>query len=240
MSAVVSQEPADRLALVDRILADPPVVHPMEGGPQPRMGVWSTEPSCYRLLAERCPPGTRTLETGSGLSTVLFAALGTVHVCCTAGQEEADRVVAHCRTRGIPVDGLRFEVGASHHSLPRLEAEGNELDLVLVDGSHAFPIPVVDWFYAGSLLREGGLLVVDDVDLPAVHVLVRFLDADPRWTPVGGTRKWRAWERQRGGTLSEDWTEQPFYRAPLARAAHPLRWARGRLRAALDRGAQPG
>ncbi len=233
MSAVVPEEPAARLAVLDRILADPPVVHPMEAGDQPRMGVWSTEPSCYRLIAERCPPLTRTLETGSGLSTVLFAALGARHVCCTAGRDEADRVLAHCRTRGIDVDGLRFEIGASHRALPRLEVEGLEVDLVLIDGSHAFPLPAVDWFYAGSMLRAGGLLVVDDVELPAVHVLARFLDADPRWTSVGGTRKWRAWERQRGGTLSEDWTEQLFYRAPWARAAHPLRWARGRLRAAL-------
>ena len=235
MSAVVSEEASERLAVLDGILADPPVVHPMEAGPDPRMGVWSTEPSCYRLLAERCGPGTRTLETGSGLSTVLFAALGAEHICCTAGQEEADRVLDHCRSHGFRVDRLRFEVGASHHTLPRLEAEGVEVDLVLVDGSHAFPLPVVDWLYAGSMLRAGGLLVVDDVELPAVQVLVRFVDADPRWTSVGGTRKWRAWERERGGTLSEDWTEQPFYRAPWSRAAHPLRWARGRLRAGRRR-----
>lgn len=234
MSAVVPEGAdtgalADRLAVLEAVLADPPVVHPMEAAADPRMGVWSTEPSCYRFLAERCPPGARTLETGSGLSTVLFAALGTDHVCCTAGQEEADRVLAHCRARGIDASRLRFEVGSSHRTLPPLEAAGLVRDVVLVDGSHAFPFPVVDWFYAGSMLEQGGTLVVDDLNLPAVQVLVRFLDADPRWTAVAGTRKWRAWRRERGGTLSEDWTEQPFYRTARDRLLGPARRVRGKV-----------
>jgi hypothetical protein len=226
----------DRLALVEQILADPPVVHPMEGGvAQPRMGVWATEASCYRFLAERCPPGTRTLETGSGLSTVLFAALGADHICCTAGQEEADRVLEHCRTRGIDAGGLRFEVGSSHRTLPPLEAAGVARDVVLVDGSHAFPLPAVDWFYGAALLGSGGLLVVDDLDLPAVGVLVRFLDQDPRWRQVAGTAKWRAWERLKDGPLSEDWTEQPFYRTRRAALLAPLRKVTGKIRYELSR-----
>jgi hypothetical protein len=225
--------PADRHAVVARVLADPPAVHPMAAGPGAPLGVWSTEPSCYRFIAGHCPPGARTLETGSGTSTVLLAALGAAHVCCTGGQEEADRILAHCAARGIDTSQLTFAVGSSHRTLPPLEAVGDERDLVLVDGSHAFPLPVVDWFYAAALLRRDGILVVDDVDLPAVRVLCRFLDLDPRWDPVGGTRKWRAWARRSSGTLSEDWTEQPFYRHPSDRLAHGLRWARGRARAAL-------
>lgn len=211
MSVAVLVEPSDRQHVLERILADPPVVHPMDRSNAPEMGVWSTDESCYRFMAERCGPGTRTLETGSGLSTVLLTALGAEHICCTAGQEEADRVLAHCASRGIDADRLRFEVGSSHDTLPPLERAGLQRDLVLIDGSHAFPLPVVDWFYAASMLSSGGVLVVDDVDLPAVRVLVRFLDQDPRWTALAGTRKWRAWRRERGGTLSEDWTEQPFY-----------------------------
>lgn len=235
MSGTVSEGTAGRLATVERILADPPVVHPMEASATPRMGVWATEPSCYRFLAEHCPPGTRTLETGSGLSTVLFAALGADHVCCTAGQEEADRVLEHCRSRGIDTAGLRFEVGSSHRTLPPLEAAGLERDLVLIDGSHAFPLPAVDWFFAGSMLGAGGILVVDDLQLPAVQVLVRFLDQDPRWVWRGGTTKWRAWARTRGGTLSEDWTEQPFYRSARDRLLAPGRRVAGKVRYELGR-----
>ncbi len=183
----------------------------MDASTAPTMGVWSTDESCYRFIAEHCPPGARTLETGSGLSTVLFAALGAEHICCTAAQEEADRILAHCGHRGIAVDTVRFEVGSSHQTLPLLERADLERDLVLIDGSHAFPLPVVDWFYAAALLRAQGALVLDDVDLPAVRLLVGFLEQDPRWSPLAGTAKWRAWRREQGGPLAEDWTEQPFY-----------------------------
>src|SRR3546814_946493 len=99
-------------------------------------------------------------------------------ICCTAGQEEADRILAHCRDRGIDASGLTFEIGSSSATLPPLEASGTERDLVLINGSHAFPLPMVDWFYGASLLVAGGTLVVDDVNLPAVRVLKRFLDQD--------------------------------------------------------------
>lgn len=175
------------------------------------MGVWSTDEACYRFIADRCGPGTRTLETGCGLSTVLFAALGCQHVCCTAGQDEADRVLADCERRGIATAALSFRVGSSHQTLPVMEAAGTELDLVLVDGSHGFPLPMLDWFYAGSMLRQGGALLVDDLDLPAVGALNAFVKRDPRWQSITLTAKWGAWEKRRAGTLSEDWTEQAFY-----------------------------
>jgi hypothetical protein len=231
----VPDDLAARLAVVDRVLADPPGVHPMGDGPDAPLGVWSTEPGCYRLLAEHCPPGARTLETGSGLSTVLFAALGADHICCTGGQEEADRMLEHCRSRGIPTDGLRFEVGASHRTLPPIEARGEERDVVLVDGGHGFPMPVVDWFYAASLLRAGGVLVLDDIALPAVRVVRRYLDQDPRWEAIGGSDKWRAWRRCSSGPLAEDWTAQPFYRTRRDRARQLRQGAWWRLRRLVGR-----
>src|SRR3546814_19856741 len=69
-------------------------------------------------------------------------------------------------------------------TLPPLESAGTERDRVLIDGSHAFPLPMVDCFYGASLLVAGGTLVVDDVNLPAVRVLKRFLDQDPRWVSL--------------------------------------------------------
>jgi predicted O-methyltransferase YrrM len=211
--AAVPSDLADRLAVADQVLADPPRVHAMDHSADPDIGVWSTEPSCYRFLAEHCPPGTRTLETGSGLSTVLFAALAARHICCTPSQDEVDRLLAHCTARRFPTDELRFEVGPSHDTLPTIERSGEVRDLVLIDGSHGFPLPMVDWFYGAATLREGGILVVDDVNLAAVRALRGFLDQDPRWEPLAGTDKWRAWRRLHSGTLLEDWTEQVFYRS---------------------------
>lgn len=225
----------DRLASVDRILADPPVVHPMDSSATPTMGVWSTDEAAYRFLAERCPSGTRTLETGSGLSTVLFAALGTDHICCTPGPEEAEHILDYCKAHELPIDGLRFELGSSHESLPRLQAAGVRRDLALIDGGHGFPLPVLDWFYAGGLLDAGGVVVIDDIALPAVATLLDFVGRDPRWRRIAGSAKWVAYERTSGGPLAEDWTAQPFYVARHEGLGHLARRVRGRLRRELAR-----
>lgn len=223
---------AARRLVVERVLADPPAVHPLAAGPGAPIGVWATDPDCYRYLADRCPPGTRTLETGCGASTVCFAALGTDHTCVTPGEEEVARIRAHCAARAISLDGVRFEVGSSHEVLPRL---AGDLDLVLVDGGHGFPLPILDWFYAGARLVAGGILVVDDLPLPAVVTLVRFLERDPRWAVRARTAKWAAFERLQGGPLAEDWTSQPFHAEHPRGLAPQLRRVRGRLLRGLRR-----
>jgi hypothetical protein len=119
--------------------------------------------------------------------------------------------------------------------LPAIEQAGTERDLVLIDGSHAFPLPMVDWLYGAATLRAGGILVVDDIDLPGPRVLRTFLDQDPRWEALTGTQKWRAWRRLRGGTLSEDWTEQAFYRTRSDRARQLWQGLRHRARRLLGR-----
>lgn len=217
--------PPGRHGVLRSVLDDPPQVHPMAGaGP---LGVWDIGEDCYRLLAEHVGPGTRTLETGCGVSTVLFAALGAEHVCCTPGPEERERLLTHCNGRGIPVDRLEFRLGSSHETLPGLAGERRQFDLFLVDGGHGFPLPIVDWFYGASMLRPGGLLVVDDIGLPAVRTLVGYLDRDPRWPLVARGSKWVAYRRDGEGSFAEDWTAQPFHRtrADVVRRSG-LRWYR--------------
>ena len=93
--------------------------------------------------------------------------------------------------------------------LPRLT--GPSLDLVLVDGGHGFPAPIVDWYYAASRLRQGGVVILDDLQLPQVRLgLHEFLAADPRWERVEATQKWAAYRRLTDGLLREEWREQAF------------------------------
>lgn len=195
---------ASRLEALESVLADPPSVH--EFAPR---GVWETESSAYRFMAEKCPPGSRTLETGLGISTLLFALWGTEHTCVVADQGEVDRLRAHAEPRGIDMGTVRFEVGRSDEVLPALD--GPPLDLVLVDGSHAFPLAIIDWYYAAGRLRAGGHVILDDVQLTQVSLgLRRFLSRDPRWRSVAGTGKWAAYRRDTEHSLSEEWLDQEF------------------------------
>jgi methyltransferase family protein len=193
-----------RLEVIESVLADPPNVHAFA----PR-GIWETDASAYRFMAEHCEPGSQTLETGLGISTLLFGLWGANHTCVVGDQGEVDRLVAHAEARKIDLGKVRFEVGRSDDVLPALE--GPPLDLVLVDGSHAFPLAIIDWYYAAGRLRAGGLVVLDDMQLTQVSLgLRRFLGRDPRWTSVAGTRKWAAYRRETEHSLSEEWLDQEF------------------------------
>lgn len=197
---------ATRRDQVATVLADPPPVHgPVAGSQQ----VWSTELDCYDFLARHVEPGARTLETGCGVSTALFVLWGAEHTCVVYDQREADVLLDWAGQREVDTSRLRFEIGPSDAVLPGLEPSA--LDLVFVDGSHAFPAPIIDWFYAAGRLREGGIVVLDDLQLAAVRLgLLEFLAKDPRWELIAHQDKWAAFVRHSSGPLREEWTEQRF------------------------------
>jgi hypothetical protein len=189
---------------IEAVWSDPPQVH--YGAPE---GIWRTDRSCYEFIATALPQeGACTLETGCGISTVLLAKWGAQHVSVVPWPREAEACREYFEERGLP-DRVTFEVGWSDEVLPRLT--GPPLDLVLIDGGHGFPTPIIDWYYAAARLRQGGVVILDDLQLPQVRLgLMEFLDADPRWERAEATPKWAAYRRLTNGPLREEWRDQPF------------------------------
>lgn len=200
----------ERLKILERIIEKQPVVHPNA----PNGATWRTSRSCYEFLAQEVGQGSRTLETGAGLSTALFCAWGCAHTSVVPFQNEADAIVQYCGDNGFDTASLTFDLRASEVALPARAGEG-ELDLVLIDGGHSFPLPIIDWFYGAGRLARGGVVVFDDVRLPAVgSFLDSYLDRDDRWEKVAGTMKWRAYRRLSVGSLSEHESLQSFFAGP--------------------------
>jgi precorrin-6B methylase 2 len=134
-----------------------------------------------RALAAELRPGMRTLETGCGGTTVAFAAAGTRHTVVTLDDAEVERVRAFCVQHGISLESVDFVVGSSD----RVLVDWSEpLDIVLVDGAHRVPFPFLDWHYTASHLKVGGRLFVDDIPIPAVHLLFDFLRGEDEWRLV--------------------------------------------------------
>ena len=199
-----------RRAVVGRVISAPPPVHP----DAPNGAVWSTTRSCYDFMADHVHPGSRTLETGAGISTVLFAAWGCEHLAIVPFIDEVDAIRSYCSDKGIDITTVAFDIRPSEVALPELP-DASEFDLVFIDGGHGFPLPVVDWFYGAGRLRRGGVVVFDDVQLPQVSsFLEMFMDRDDRWQPLQSTSKWRAYRRMSEGSLAEgEWT-QSFFPVP--------------------------
>jgi hypothetical protein len=208
--------------VVERCLADPPVVHLMDV--EGRLGLWSTEADCYRFLAERGATAGTTLETGAGLSTVILAAVGARHTAVTPLGDEVDRLREYCAERDISLERVEFCIGRSERVLPDLD--DGELGLVLIDGNHGFPVPMADFLYGAGRLRRGGVLVVDDLQLAVPGLLAQFCDLDDGWRPITRTAKWGAWERMSEGPLHDDHYHQPFLVKAWDpdRLRSPLRW----------------
>ena len=66
--------------------------------------------------------------------------------------------------------------------MPRLAVSSEApawLDFALIDGGHGSPTPFLDFFYATHMLKQGGYIMVDDVQLHSVKELARLLAQQP-------------------------------------------------------------
>ena len=160
-------------SLTDELRAAPPGLH--GGGDE----YWGLAWAALGWLEENVAAGMATLETGAGSSTIVFAAAGADHETITPDAGEEARIRAECERRGVDSSTVRFRIGLSHEVLPALEPRA--LDLVLVDGAHGFPYPILDWWYLAPRLRVGGLMLLDDAYMPPVGALVDALRAAPGW-----------------------------------------------------------
>lgn len=169
-------------------------------------------PGTLRLLAKLIPEGSRTLETGCGATTVLLAGLGCRHTSISPDPDEQHAVRDACRQLGVDTGGLELVLGTSDDVLPALPAEP-PFDAAVIDGAHAFPHPVLDWWFAARRLRVGGTLVLDDVPIPAVGVVFRHLYGEDGWRLVDvADERTAVFEKRAGPPPGDPWVEQPFNR----------------------------
>jgi predicted O-methyltransferase YrrM len=135
---------------------------------------------------------TQTIEIGLGYG------ISALHVC------EGLLGNADPRARHVVIDpyqvtrfsncGLQLleEAGVAdlveHHPvesqivLPRFLSEGRSFHLAFVDGNHRFDGVFLDLVFLGKLLRAGGIVFVDDYQLPAVARAVSFCRTNLSWT----------------------------------------------------------
>lgn len=122
-----------------------------------------------------------TAETGCGLSTVVLSTIAQNHTCFTvAAGNSLERVqgVPHLQRHRV-----NFVVGPSQFTLAR-HSFPCPLDLVLIDGPHGFPFAQMEYFYFYPRIRNGGVLIVDDIHIPTIRQMYDVLCDDKMWTHV--------------------------------------------------------
>lgn len=159
--------------LTDRLRTSPPGIH--GAGNE----YWGLAWPALEWLEAELREGMATLETGSGASTIVFAAAGADHVAVTPDPDEEGRVRAACRELDVSSERVSFEVGYSHDVLPRLSDRA--LDLALLDGAHGFPYPILDWWHLAPTLKVGGRMLLDDAYMPPVAVVLDHARSSKAW-----------------------------------------------------------
>ncbi|MBV9481329.1 MAG: class I SAM-dependent methyltransferase, partial [Acidobacteria bacterium] len=56
----------------------------------------------------------------------------------------------------------------SELELPTLLSNGTEIQVAVIDGWHTFDHTLVDFFYINKMLAVGGIIILDDTNMPAV------------------------------------------------------------------------
>jgi predicted O-methyltransferase YrrM len=152
---------------------------------------------------------SRTIEVGLALGmSALFLSqavlqAGGRHVAIDPFQQESWNGAGLRTLREAGIEDLVEVIEEeSQLALPRLVAEGREFDFAFVDGDHRFEGVFLDLYLMTRLVRPGGLIVVDDMWMPAVRMAVAYVEKnlgvalEPDALP--GAFRWRRRPLSRG------------------------------------------
>lgn len=147
----------------------------------------SPEESAYLTEFARSRGVGSTIETGfayglSGLSLCLAMIQQGLDAPCHVAMDPMQKALWD--NSGIQVfqragvsAALEFYEEGSQFVLPRLRDQGRSFDLGFIDGDHRYDAVFIDMYYMHHLIRPGGWILVDDMQLPAVATAVRFFES---------------------------------------------------------------
>lgn len=170
---------------------------------------WAIGDDVLQFIADHVHRGSRTMETGAGMSTVVFAYSECLHTAIAPSSYEFEEIRAFCGRHSIDLGQTTLKEGNSETTLPHM-LDTKDLDLFLVDGRHAFPSPYIDWYYGALMLNVGGLMVIDDTQLLTGAVLRDFMTEDDYWDSVMEFPKTSVFRKMKDGFQRAEWNQQPY------------------------------
>ena len=124
-------------------------------------------------------------ETGTGRTTLLFSQLSDHHLVFTKDDEGDGDSLQRVQSSPLLQDGtVEFVIGPTQRTLLSHEF-ASELDVVYLDGPHAYPFPDLEYWATYPHLRAGGLLIIDDVNIPTIGNMYEVLRADDMYDDLG-------------------------------------------------------
>jgi hypothetical protein len=178
-------------------------------------GAGSVSPGVLRRIAHAAAerPLRRSVETGSGRTTLLLSHLSAHHTVFAV-----DAGGSMSQVRNSPLFNAAtttFIEGPTQRTLPAHSFDGPH-DLVLIDGPHGYPFPDLEYFYLYPTLSTGAWLIVDDIQIPTIARMFEILRADAMFALDevidGNTAFLRRTEAPAINPHSDSWWEQGYNR----------------------------
>jgi predicted O-methyltransferase YrrM len=178
--------------VIERLLRDGAVIARADGSRHEifPVAIPSEEGEAVRDWVRR-EGASRTIEVG------LAYGISALHICeglIANGHSDARHLtIDPYQITGASSCGLQVldEAGLSsiveHHeersqiALPRFLSEGRTFDFAFVDGNHRFDAVFVDLYYLEKLIRPGGIVILDDHQLPGVARAASFFLTNLGW-----------------------------------------------------------
>jgi hypothetical protein len=152
-----------------------------------------------------------SVETGSGASTLLLSHISKEH-----------KVFSYdCGSNGLSVvraspllnnASVEFIEGPTQQTLPQYKFE-KKLQLALIDGPHAYPFPDIEYYFIYPHLEENALIILDDIHIPNIYNLFRFLEKDNMFNLIqilGNTAFFRRTNAPLFSPIEDGWSIQNY------------------------------
>lgn len=124
-----------------------------------------------------------SVETETGRTTLLLSHRSHDHVVFTiddGGDSDSDGDGLK-RVQESPLleqGTTQFVLGPTQRTILAYDFE--PLDLVYLDGPHAYPFPELEYWAVYPHLKPSGLLIIDDVQIPSIANMYDILRSEPR------------------------------------------------------------
>lgn len=158
----------------------------------------------------------QSAETGCGRSTILLSNLSHQHqvFCLDDTADERSSVDFFRHSSLTRTERVTTHFGPTQTVLSTFEHHGL-YDCVLIDGPHGYPFPDLEYFHFYPRIREGGILAIDDVNIPSISRMVDIISEDDMWDLVGVSNVTAFFRRTAAPTTSptgDEWWTQEYNR----------------------------
>jgi Methyltransferase domain len=123
-----------------------------------------------------------SVETGCGRTTLLLSHLSADHVVFARDVKNNENAQTNTleRVMGSPLlnkGHVTLVEGPTQLTLPTYKFT-HRLQLALIDGPHGYPFPDLEYYYFYQQLDPGGLLLVDDTNIPTIGRMFEIIKSD--------------------------------------------------------------